>query len=311
MPTPVPGPGEVLIRAHAIGVCMPEVLVRRGEYYWMPPLPTIPGIEMSGIVEAIGEGVTSIECGSPVFVSARELPHRSGCYAEYRTAPAEAVYRLPAAVDLDAAACLSNYQVAWHLLHSATRGMPFETVLVPAAAGGVGSAIVQLARVAGKQVLGVVSSPEKAAFAERMGAKASINHRTEDVTSRVKALTNGAGVDLILDPVGGPGTLAQFDRLAPFGMLIHYGMLAGWASGDLLGALKPRFADCLAFRTFSMHAFDADRTQRRNATEALIALLADRCLQPPIHTRLPLADAARAHTMLESGTVLGKLLLKP
>ena len=89
------------------------------------------------------------------------------------------------------------------------------------------------------------------------------------------------------------------------------GRSVGSCPGDLLGALKPRFADCLAFRTFSMHAFDADRARRRNATEALIALLADGRLQPPIHTRLPLSDAARAHSMLESGTVCGKLLLKP
>jgi NADPH2:quinone reductase len=103
-PKPVPGPGQVLVRAHSIGVSMPEILVRRGEYAWMPPLPAIPGIEMSGVVEALGEGVTSLRVGQPVFVSARELPVRGGCYAEYLAANADALYLLPQGTDLGAAA---------------------------------------------------------------------------------------------------------------------------------------------------------------------------------------------------------------
>ncbi|MCJ7492755.1 MAG: alcohol dehydrogenase catalytic domain-containing protein, partial [Deltaproteobacteria bacterium] len=150
-PKPVPGPGQVLVRAHSIGVSMPEILVRRGEYAWMPPLPAIPGIEMSGVVEALGEGVTSLRVGQPVFVSARELPVRGGCYAEYLAANADALYLLPQGTDLEAAASLSNYQVAWHLLHSAPCGMRYQSVLATGAAGGIGSAIVQLGKVDGKR----------------------------------------------------------------------------------------------------------------------------------------------------------------
>ena len=140
MPTPRPGVGEVLVKADTIGVSMPEVLVRRGTYAWMPPLPTIPGIELSGTVVEQGRGVTEPAVGSPVFVSARDLPVRAGCYAEYIGVPAAAAHLLPPGCELEAAACLSNYQVAYHLLHSAARGATAECVLVHTAAGGVGSA---------------------------------------------------------------------------------------------------------------------------------------------------------------------------
>ena len=129
----------------SLGVSMPEVLVRRGTYAWMPPLPTIPGIELSGTVVEQGRGVTEPAVGSPVFVSAHDLPVRAGCYAEYIGVPAAAAHLLPPGCELEAAACLSNYQVAYHLLHSAARGATAECVLIHTAAGGVGSAAVQLA----------------------------------------------------------------------------------------------------------------------------------------------------------------------
>ena len=109
MPTPRPGVGEVLVKADTIGVSMPEVLVRRGTYAWMPPLPAIPGIELSGTVVEQGRGITKPEVGSPVFVSARDLPVRAGCYAEYIAVPAAAAHLLPPGCELEAAACLSNY----------------------------------------------------------------------------------------------------------------------------------------------------------------------------------------------------------
>src|SRR5690606_34656916 len=107
--TPVPGPGEVLVKAVAIGVSMPEVLVRRGDYAWMPPLPAIPGIEMSGVIAERGSDVRSLLVGQPVYVSARELTNRSGCYAEYIAVPEEAVIALPPHVDHQSAAALSGY----------------------------------------------------------------------------------------------------------------------------------------------------------------------------------------------------------
>jgi NADPH2:quinone reductase len=289
---------------------MPEILVRRGEYAWMPPLPAIPGIEMSGVVVSLGEGVKSLEFGQPVFVSARELPVRAGCYAEYLAAKAEALYPLPPGTDLEAAAGLSNYQVAWHLLHSAPRGMPYESVLATGAAGGIGSAIIQLGKLAGKRMIGLVDTEEKASFVRSL-ADAAINSRQENVADRVRELTGGKGVDLILDSIGGAGFVTHFERLAPFGLVVSYGQLDGHPSGDVLGAMRKRMGDSLSLRMFSMHTFDQDRRRRREATEELLRLLAAGKIKPLISVRLPLAEAARAHAMIENGQVLGKLVLKP
>ena len=309
-PTPIPTKGQVLVRAHTIGVSMPEILVRRGQYAWMPPLPAIPGIEMSGSVVMLGEGVTSLTIGQPVFVSARELPVRGGCYAEYLAASAEALYPLPEGVNLEEAAALSNYQVAWHLLYSAPCDSHYETVLVTGAAGGIGSAIIQLGKIAAKRMIGLVDSDEKVSFVRSLGADA-INSSSENVTERLCHLTGGAGVDLILDSIGGKGFPQHFERLAKFGLVVSYGKLDGDPTGDVLGALLKRIGDSLGLRIFSMHVFDRDRQRRRKATEELLRLLAAGKIKPAIWARLPLADAARAHALIESGEVLGKLVLKP
>ena len=311
VPTPVPAAGQVLIRAHTIGVSMPEILVRRGEYGWMPPLPAIPGIEMSGTVAALGEGVTSLKIGQAVFVSARELPVRAGCYAEYLAVNADALYPLPEGTDLEGAAALSNYQVAWHLLHSAPRGMVYELVLVTGAAGGIGSAIVHLGKLAGKRMIGLVDTEEKASFVRSLGADGAIHSPEENVTERVRALTGGRGADLILDSIGGAGFVDHFERLAPFGLVVTYGQLDGHPTGDVLGAMRRRMGDSLGLRMFSMHAFDHDRPRRRRATEELLRLLSAGKIKPAIWMRLPLAEAARAHALIEDGKVLGKLVLKP
>src|SRR5436190_19864032 len=183
LPTPRPGGGEVLVRADTIGVSMPEVLVRKGAYAWMPPLPAIPGIEMSGRIVECGSNVADRAVGDQVFVSARDLPVRAGCYAEYIAVPTRAAQPLPPGCDLEAAACLSNYQVAYHLLHTAARGVEAKTVLVHTAAGGVGSAAVQLALLAGMRVIGIAGSDAKRRAVLGIGAHHAINYRTEDVAA--------------------------------------------------------------------------------------------------------------------------------
>jgi NADPH2:quinone reductase len=311
VPRPEPAPGQVLVRAHAIGVGMPEVLVRRGQYGWMPPLPAIPGIEMSGVVEKVGAGVTTLAVGQAVFVSARELKVRGGCYAEYIAAETEALYPLPEGIDLDSAAALSNYQVAWHLLNSAPNGMRYESLLATTAAGGVGSALVQLGKLAGKQVIGVVDTDERVDFVLSLGADGAVNFQSENVTDRVRALTAGRGIDLILDSLGGEQFADQFERLAPFGMVVSYGFLAGPPGGDVMGAISKRITDCLGMRIFSMHAFDRDRAKRRGVTEELFRLAAAGKIKPPIFARLPLAEAGKAQALIEEGKVQGKVILKP
>ncbi|RJR30682.1 MAG: hypothetical protein C4576_32815 [Desulfobacteraceae bacterium] len=311
VPTPAPGPGQVLVKAHTIGVSMPEIMVRRGEYPWMPPLPGIIGIEMSGTVEEVGEEVTSLTIGQSVFVSARELAVRGGCYAEYIVADAAALYPLPNEKDLEAAAALSNYQVAWHLLNSSTRGMIYQTVLATGAAGGIGTAIVQLGKAMGKKVIPVVDTAEKAEFVASLGGEEVINSQSDEITERVRQITGGLGVDLILDSIGGQEFANHVNRLAPFGLLVSYGRLAGKPGGDVLEGMLGRWGDSLGLQIFSMHLFDKSRDKRRKVTEELIGILSSGKIKPYINKRLPLSSAAEAHRLIEKGQVLGKLVLKP
>src|SRR4051812_34363614 len=325
VPTPRPGPGEVLVKADTIGVSMPEMLVRKGTYAWMPPLPAIPGIEMSGTIAEIGPGVSdnsmsdgsmsdgSVSArtvGENVFVSARDLPVRAGCYAEYIAVPAQAAHSLPPGVDLEAAACLSNYQVAWHLLHTAARGVAAHTVLVHTAAGGVGSAAVQLALIAGKQVIGIAGTEAKRQAALRLGAAPAFNHRTDDIVALVREATSGEGADLILDPIGGKGFGRNFAMLAPLGLVVSYGRLDGPPDPGFVQAMRENHETSPAVRFFTIHSFDRRPDIREAATNALLDHLAAGHIRPLIHARLPLAEASRAHQMLESGEVIGKIVMK-
>jgi len=311
LPTPRPGPEEVLVKAHAIGVCMPETLVRKGAYLWMPPLPLVPGIEMSGTVVEAGNRVRALRVGQPVFVSAREFKERAGCYAEYLAAAERSVYALPDGIDLDQAAGLSNYQVAWHLLNTALKGFQYESALVLAAAGGVGTALVQLARAAGKRVIGVTSSDARAAFARAQGCDAVIDRKRGNLVDQVKQLTAGRGVDLVLDLAGGAGMISLFDCLDRFGLLLLYGRLEGPPQGNIHGAIEKAPVRSLAYRHFTMHSLDDDPERRARATHDLIRMLRAGTIKVPIYERVPLAEAPRAHRLFESGQVMGKLIMKP
>ncbi|VCU68384.1 Quinone oxidoreductase 1 [Pigmentiphaga humi] len=311
VPTPCPSGDEVLVKAHSIGVCMPETAVRQGIYKWMPRLPTIPGIEMSGTVVQTGPAVRHLRVGQPVFVTAREFEERAGCYAEYVKASEERVYPVPEDVDLEQVAGLANYQVAWHLLNSALNGARYESVLVMAAAGGVGTALVQLAKADGKRVIGVVSSEARGRFVLEQGADAVIDRTREDIVARVHELTDGKGVDLVLTVAGGRDMLALFDCLDRFGMLILYGRIGGPPQGDLAAAVERMPARALAYRYFSIHTLDDWPELRRRATHDLIQKLKNGVIRVPIYDRIPLAQASRAHQVFESGQVVGKLIMKP
>ena len=314
VPTPTAGAGEVLVKADTIGVSQAETMLRAGTYPWMPPLPVIPGIEMAGTVAALGAGVTTFALGDKVFVSARELPQRAGCYAEYIAVPANALRPLPPDADLEAAASLSNYQVAYHLVHVATRGMPGKSALIDAASGGIGSAAVQLAKLAGMSVIALVGSDAKARALTRYGADHAINTAAEDVASRVREFTNGSGVDLVLNAVGADTLREQLPLLAPLGLAVSYGRMGGPLPGDLFKPMEvggAAFKQNVAIRFFSMHAFDGTPQYRAESMRYLIARLAEGSIQPLIHAKLPLKEAWRAHEMVEMRQVIGKILLKP
>jgi NADPH2:quinone reductase len=310
VPIPEPKPGEVLIRARAIGVGMPDVAIRRGTYGHMPPLPATPGTELAGIIERVAPDVTSRRAGQRVYTTARERPHRGGHYAEYVATPADATFLLPDNVGFDAAATLANYQVAYHIFHDALQPRSGQTALLYAAAGGMGNAMIDLARAAGLTIIGVVSSAEKAQFVRDLGADHVINRKSEAIGERVRDITHGRGVDLIFDPIAGPGFPDNIDLLAPCGTLVFYGSLGGKAPLDLLPTPRLR-KNSPAIRQFTIHTWDHLVEERRAGMRALIDMLAAGKLHPRIHGRLPLAEASRAHEMLESGAVMGKLLLVP
>jgi NADPH2:quinone reductase len=309
-PVPEPQAGEVLIRAQAIGVGMPDVMIRAGTYSWMPPLPATPGTELAGTIEKVGPGVTARTVGQRVYTTARERPQRGGHYAEYVATPVEATFALPDSVGFEAAAALANYQVAYHIFHDGLRPRSGETVLVYAAAGGMGNALIDFAKAAGLTVIGVVGSDDKAAFARELGADHVVNRKTESMAERVRDITRGRGVDAIIDPVGGATIPANLALLGPCGTLVVYGMLGGKAPLDLQSTLR-QSKHSPALRQFSIHTWDDMVEERRAGMGAVIEMLAAGKLRPRIHGVLPLGQAMRAHEMLAGGEVLGKLLLRP
>jgi NADPH2:quinone reductase len=310
LPLPVPGPGQVRVKAEAVGAGGPDVLIRNGTYKWMPPLPAIPGNELAGVVDAVGPGASRLAVGERVLVSARELPQRGGCYAEYICVPEAVPFVLPASVSFDAAVSLGNFQLAIALLAS-NGNLPAQAVLVPGAAGGVATALAQVARSRGLRVIGTASSDAKRAFAQENGVSDIVDGDPQALPERVLALTGGRGVDLAFDHVGGALFVACLRSLAPSGMAVSYNILAGPPSSDVFDELRQLLGRSLAIRTFSIHAVDADVAQRRGLMEQAIALMASGQVRAPRATRMPLAQARRAHELLDNGGSLGKLVLVP
>jgi len=205
---------------------------------------------------------------------------------------------------------LANYQVAYHIFRDALCLRKGETVLIFAAAGGMGNALIDLAKAAELIVIGVISSEEKAQFARDLGADHVINRKAEKIGERVREITHNRGVDIIIDPVAGPSIPDNIAMLAPCGMLVLYGGLGGKAQLDLQHTLRLS-KNSPAVRQFTIHTWDNLVEERRAGMAAVIETLVAGKLHPRIYARLPLAEARRAHEMLESGAVLGKLILKP
>ncbi len=310
LPLPEPGCGQARIRAQAIGVGRPDVLMREGTYKWMPPLPAVLGNEVAGVVDAIGPDAHGLALGDRVLLSARELPQCGGGYAEFAVAPAEVLYPLPDEIGFDAAVSLPNLQLAQALLFGCGSARPVQSVLITAAAGGVASAMVQTARARGIDVIATASTAAKRAYALSQGATAALDPQAPDLADQVKALTGGRGVDLALDPAGGALFIACLHALAPLGMAVSYNILAGMPP-EVFAVLRQLLGRSLAVRTFSMHSFDADTATRRGLMHDAIKLMASGAVQAPPATVLPLAEARNAHALLDDNGFTGKLVLHP
>ncbi len=310
-PVPEPRESEVLIKAEAFGVGQPDALIRKGTYKWMPPLPANPGNDLAGRVAGIGRGVAGLAVGQKVLLSARDLAQRGGCYAELIAVPADALHVLPEHADMEQAVALANYQVAYALLHETTGPRVPRSVLVIGAAGGVGSALVELAKLAGMTVIGTVSGPEKAQFARSMGADHTIDYKQRSVPEATLELTGGRGVDLILDHVAGPLFTAHLSALANWGTLVSYNAFTGSPEKDLFAEMRAHVGKSPAVRCFSFHSYDHDREGRGRLMGAVIDLLGQGAIRPAIGARFSLSDVRRAHALLDAGTALGKIVMHP
>lgn len=310
VPTPSPARGEVLVKADAIGVNYFDTLIRSGRYRWMPKLPFMLGNEMSGHVAAIGAGVTTLKVGQPVFIAGYEIGNRGGLYAEYAAVPEQAAWPLPAGVDPDAATALTNYQLAWILLHHAARGVTPKTVVVYGAAGGVGTALIDVARQAGAKVIGTAGSADKCAFVASRGADA-VDYSKENVVERVLALTGGHGADILFDHVAGKAFTDGLKMVAPLGMIVSYAVLGGMPETDLFAAMRGNIEKSPAVRCFTMHTYDHMEEPRREAMARAAELIGSGKVKPAIAARFPLAEAQRAHELIEQRGAMGKIVLKP
>ena len=311
-PLPEPSSGEVRVRAQAIGISSADMLVRKGVYNWMPPLPAIPGNEIAGVVDALGQNVTGVSVGQRVLVSSRELPFRGGCYAQAICVPAAALFHLPETIAPNDAASLPNFQLAGALLYESGVRKP-RSIVAYGASGGVGMALLQLAKCDGIAAIGVVSTEEKRAFVQRAGIEHVLIRGKDDLRERVMAQTGGRVVDVVYSMAGPSAAfVGNLDLLAPLGTVVSFSVLGGlMPDADLYGELRKRLGKSLGVRVYSVHTLDHERELRRALMERAIELMAAGRLRPPPPTVLPLAEAAKAHEMMEAGRSLGKIVLAP
>ncbi|MEE6286935.1 NAD(P)H-quinone oxidoreductase [Georgenia sp. MJ173] len=304
-PDPVPGPGEVLVTVAAAGVNRADLLQRAGHYPPPPGASETIGLEVSGTVAALGPGVTTWEVGDRVCALLA-----GGGYAEQVVVPASQVLPVPAALDLvDAAALPEAVCTAWSNLVLTAGLTAGDTVLVHGGSGGVGSVAVQLARAVGARVLATAGSPERADRCEQLGADVGIDYRG-DVPHAVAAATDGRGADVILDVLGAGGLADNLAMLATGGRLVVIGTQRG-ARGevDLLRLMAKRASihgTTLRGRPVAEKAAIVAEVRAR-----VWPMLDDGRLAVVVHDRLPLAQAGRAHELMDSGEVFGKLLLLP
>jgi NADPH:quinone reductase len=307
VPTPSPGPGEVLLRLLAANVNFPDALLCRGQYQIRPPLPFTPGVELCGEVVETGEGVTSPAPGTRV-IGLAALP--GGAFAEYAVVPAAGV--LPAPPDLDdaeAAALHIGYQTGWFGLHRRAALRPGETLLVHAAAGGVGSAAVQLGKAAGATVIGVVGGPDKAKVARDLGADLVIDRRTEDFVQVVKEATGGRGANVVYDPVGGDAYTRSTKCVAFEGRIVVVGFAGGTVPAPGLSHALVKNYSILGLHWGLYNTYDPVAVH--HAHDELTRLAAEGLVRPLVSERLPFTSAADGVQRVSDGVTVGRVVVLP
>jgi NADPH2:quinone reductase len=319
---PEPGPGEVRVRVLAAGVSLPDIMMREGIHPETPPLPFTPGWDLVGVVDRVGAGVAEVEPGRivaalPIF----------GAYAEHVCLPERELVPVPEGVDAaEAVSLVLNYVTAWQMLHRCAKVRSGQSVLIHGAAGGVGSALLQLGRLAGLRMFGTCSVASAAAVS-RLGAT-PIDYRHGDFVDDVRRLTDG-GVDAVFDGMGGSHIWHSRAALRPGGVVVAYGLTGSLHGGRLASGRAGRRRRFRAIAIFGLYIAGGwllpgrkrvvpysiqwlkrvrPEVFRRDLT-ALFDLLRQHEIQPLIAQRLPLEEARRAHELLGQGGVTGKIVL--
>lgn len=304
VPDPVAGPGEVLLAVAATAVNRADIMQRTGHYPPPPGAPEHPGLEASGTVVAVGEGVEGWAVGDEACALLA-----GGGYAERVAVPAGQLLPVPAGVSLvDAAALPEVTCTVWSNVFMLAGLRPTETLLVHGGSSGIGTMAVQLARQVGATVAVTAGTADKLAACEALGATILVNYREQDFVDVVRAATDGRGADVVLDNMGAKYLGRNVDVLAPNGRLVVIGLQGGTRAELDLGALLRKRAAVLATslrsRPLSEKAAIVDSVR-----EHVWPLVADGVVRPVVHARLPLSEAAAAHELVESSAHVGKVLL--
>ncbi|GHA98014.1 NADPH:quinone oxidoreductase family protein [Streptomyces chryseus] len=294
---PTPGDGQLLLRVRAANINFPDALLCRGQYQVRPPLPFTPGVEICG----------ETQDGRRV-IATPALPH--GGFAEYVVVDAATVLPAPESLDdAEAAALHIGYQTGWFGLHRRARLRAGETLLVHAAAGGVGSAAVQLGKAAGATVIGVVGGPDKARVARELGCDLVIDRRTEDIVATVKEATGGRGADVVYDPVGGDAYAKSVKCVAFEGRIV----VVGFASGEIPSpGLNHALVKNYAILGLHWGLYNTkDPAAILACHEELTKLAAEGAVKPLVSERVAMKDAADAVQRVADGTTTGRVVVVP
>jgi putative PIG3 family NAD(P)H quinone oxidoreductase len=299
-----PGPGEVLIRVFAAGVNRPDVLQRRGMYPPPPGASDIPGLEVAGEIETTGDGVTEWRGGDRVCALVS-----GGGYAEYCVAPAPQCLPIPKGMDPVAAAALpETFFTVWTNVFDRGRLQAGETALFHGGASGIGTTAIQLAAARGARVFATAGSDDKCRACEDLGAERCINYHTEDFVEVVNTITDGRGVDLILDIIGGDYAPRNLAALAQDGRLVQIGLMGGTtATVDLNRIMRRRLT--ITGSTLRPRSVEEKGDIATALLDQVWPLLDEGRVRPVVYRTFPLREAAEAHRLMESGEHIGKIVL--
>ena len=305
LPTPEPGPGEVRVRLAYSGVNPSDVKARGGARSRELPFPRIvPHSDGAGVIDAVGEGVDAAQVGERVWVWNAAWGRASGTAAEYVVLPQMQAIRLPEGISLETGACLGIPALTAQHAVSCHGGVRGETVLVAGGTGAVGHAAIQIARAAGaRRIIATVGSAEKAAIAEAAGADVTIDYRIEDVAARIAGLTDGEGVDRIVEVALAANIGLDLQSIRRGGLIVAYGSDAAEVSIPFFPAILGN----VQFQFFIV--YHLDEPDRRAAIAGVTGLLEHHLLQPRVAETLPLARIAEAHERVERGEAVGNVLL--